>query len=53
MDLSKAFDCIDDLLVAKSHAYSFSHEASILINDFLTNRHQRVKIMVPSVLGKT
>ena len=45
MDLSKAFDCIrHDLLIAKLHAYGFSHEALTLINDYLTNRQQRVKV---------
>ena len=45
MDLSKAFDCIrHDLLIAKLQAYGFSHEALTLINDYLTNRQQRVKV---------
>ena len=45
MDLSKAFDCIrHDLLIAKLHAYGFSREALTLINDYLTNRQQRVKV---------
>ena len=45
MDLSKAFDCIrHDLLIAKLHAYGFSHEALLFINDYLTNRQQRVKV---------
>ena len=45
MDLSKAFDCIrHDLLIAKLHAYGFSYEALTLINDYLTNRQQRVKV---------
>ena len=45
MDLSKAFDCIrHDLLIAKLHAYGFSHEALTLINNYLTNRQQRVKL---------
>ena len=45
MDLSKAFDCIrHDLLIAKLHAYGFSQEALALINDYLTNRQQRVKV---------
>ena len=45
MDLSKAFDCIrHDLLIAKLHAYGFSHEALTLINDYLTNGQQRVKV---------
>ena len=45
MDLSKAFDCIKhDLLLAKLDAYGFSREALRLVNSFLENRHQRVKI---------
>ena len=45
MNLSKAFDCIGhDLLNAKLHAYGFSHEALTPINDYLTNRKQRVKV---------
>ena len=45
MDLSKAFDCItNDLLLAKLDAYGFSREALRLVDSFLENRHQRVKI---------
>ena len=45
MDLSKAFDCIrHDLLIAKLHAYGFSLEALTLINNYLANRRQRVKV---------
>ena len=45
MDLSNAFYCIrHDLLIAKLQAYGFSHEALTLINDYLTNRQQRVKV---------
>ena len=45
MDLSKAFDCIKhDLLLAKLGAYGFSPEALRLVDSFLENRHQRVKI---------
>ena len=48
MDLSKAFECIrHDLLIAKLHAYGFSREALTLINDYLTNRQQRVKVNGP------
>ena len=42
MDLSKAFDTLNhDLLVAKLHAYGFSHSALTLIRDYLRNRWQR------------
>ena len=45
MDLSKAFDCIKhDLLLAKLDANGFSRKALRLVNSFLENRHQRVKI---------
>ena len=44
-DLSKAFDCLPhDLIVAKLHAYGFSIESLKLINSYLTERKQRVKI---------
>ena len=45
MDLSKAFDCIDyDLLIAKMHAYGFSRNALLLIQSYLSQRRQRLKI---------
>ena len=45
MDLYNAFDCIRyDLLIAKLHAYGFSHEALTLINDYPANRQHRVKV---------
>ena len=44
-DLSKAFDCLPhDLIVAKLHAYGFSTESLKLINSYLTERKQRVKM---------
>ena len=44
-DLSKVFDCLShDLIVAKLHAYGFSIDTLILINSYLTERKQRVKI---------
>ena len=44
-DLSKAFDCFPhDLIVAKLHAYGFSIESLKLINSYLTERKQRVKM---------
>ena len=45
MDLSKAFDCINhELLIAKMHAYGFSHEALNFICSYLSNRFQRVVV---------
>ena len=45
MDLSKVFDCIKhDLLLAKLHAYGFCRESLSLVQSFLENRQQRVKI---------
>ena len=43
--LPKAFDCLPyDLIVAKLHAYGFSIESLKLINSYLTERKQRVKM---------
>ena len=45
MDLSRAFDCIrHDVLIAKLHAYRFSHKLITLINNYLTYRRQCVKV---------
>ena len=45
MDLSKAFDTLNhELLVAKLHAYGFTHSALSLIYSYLSNRWQRTKI---------
>ena len=45
MDLSKAFDCIHHKhLLCKLHVYGVSRDACSLINSYLTNRQQRVKI---------
>ena len=45
MDLSKAFDTINhELLIAKLHAYGFEKSALSIVNDYLSNRWQRVKI---------
>ena len=44
-DLSKAFDCLPhDLIVATLHAYGFSIDSLKLINSYLTEHKQRVKI---------
>ena len=43
--LSKAFDCLShELLIAKLDAYGFDENALILVNSYLSNRKQRVKI---------
>ena len=43
-DLSKAFDCLSQLLIAKLDAYGFDKNALKLVNSYLSNRKQRVKI---------
>ena len=45
MDLSKAFDCVKhDLVIAKLHAYGFSHDALTFLYSYLSDRQQRVKM---------
>ena len=44
-DLSKAFYCLShDLIVTKLHTYGFSTESLKLINSYLTEPKQRVKM---------
>ena len=44
-DLSKAFNCLSpELLIAKLGAYGFDKNALKLVNSYLSNRKQRVKI---------
>ena len=44
-DLSKAFDCLDyKLLLVKLIAYGLNLSALRLVNDFLSNRKQGIKI---------
>ena len=44
-DFSKAFDCLShELLIAKLDAYGFDKNALKLVNSYLSNRKQRVKI---------
>ena len=45
MDLSKAYVCIPhDPLIAKLAAYGLGHYSLLLINNYLSNRKQRVKV---------
>ena len=44
MDLSKAFDIINDLLIAKLGAHGFDTASLKLIRSYLTNRFQRTKV---------
>lgn len=45
IDLVKAFDCLDHkLLLAKLIGYSLNLSALRLVNDFLSNRKQGIKI---------
>ena len=45
MDLSKGFDCLPhDLLLLKLKVYSLSENALNLIDDYLSNRKQCVKV---------
>ena len=45
MDLSKAFDCLPhEILLNKLEAYGLSSSAISLLQDYLSNRQQRVKL---------
>ena len=45
MDLSKAFDTLNhQLLIAKLHAYGFTHGTLTLLYSYLSNRWQRTKV---------
>ena len=45
LDFSKAFDTINhNILIAKLSHYNFSHESSMLLRSYLSNRKQYVKI---------
>ena len=44
-DLSKAFDCLNHgLLIAKLDAFGLDYHSLSMINNYLTNRSQRVKV---------
>ena len=44
MDLSKAFDTLNHLLLSKLHAYGFDRESFKVLQSYLSNRYQRTKI---------
>ena len=45
-DLSKAFDCLSqDLMIAKLHAYGLDLASLKTLQDYLTNRKQRTKVV--------
>ena len=45
MDLSKAYDCLSHvLLLAKMEVYGYTYNSLRLINAFLDDRRQRVKV---------
>ena len=51
-DLSKAFDCINhQLLIAKLYAYGFDINSVRYLYSYLTNRKQRVKLILLLVNG--
>ena len=45
MDLSKAYDCVNhDLIIAKLEAYRVGENSLRLIQNYLSQRQQRVKV---------
>ena len=45
MDLSKAYDCVNhDLIIAKLEAYGVGENCLRLIQNYLSQRQQRVKL---------
>ena len=48
MDLSKAYDCVNhDLIIAKLEAYGVGENSLRLIQNYLSQRQQRVKVGSP------
>ena len=45
MDLSKAYDCVNhDLIIAKLEAYGVGENSLRLIQNYLSQRQQRIKV---------
>ena len=54
MDLSKAFDCVlhdHDILLSKLSAYGLSNDSVNLLNSYLTDIKQQIKLTVLSAHG--
>ena len=50
IDLSKTFDCLPKIqLLAKLHAYGVDRNSLLLIQNYMSNRKQRVKVTAPGV----
>ena len=53
MDLSRAFDSLPHvLIVSKLRQYGADERTPSLIKDYLSNRHQRVKLGIETQPGK-
>ena len=51
--LSKSFETINhELLLTKLHAYGFIMHSLLILSSYLSNRKQRVKKLIASVLGQ-
>ena len=52
MDLSKAYDCINhELIITKLATYGLNEDSLRLIQNYLSNRKQQVKIVFPWANG--
>ena len=52
MDLSKVFDILNHLLIAKLGACGFETDAIRYMKSYLTNRKQRVRVVKRLVSGR-
>ena len=52
MDLSKAYDCVNhELIITKLATYGLNEDSLRLIQNYLSNRKQQVKIFFPWANG--